>query len=406
MKLKLFQSFHEDNAPLDGDCIPMDNRGIDVKPLYENHHILSLYPILEGADYYGLTSWRMYEKTALTKKDIDDFITKNPDQNAYIYGQFGDEYALRNNLEGDTPVGLIWKRLFEKRLLKNKNITGETWINCFCNYWVADKKTWDRYMVYLNKTLQFFETDPTLKWLLANTKFLHRDRKAFPLHPFVLEYLFGLFLEDNPDIRWKRIPHKIEDMGRPRKHRAFNPTALKKSLTEIYQDHKTNDLGVGDKGTAHRYIETYDELFSYFRYKPITVLEIGVHEGHSLRMWRDYFAKATILGLDIKPPTQQVPGCEVFLCDQSSREELEAFAAGRTFDIIIDDGSHKLADQILTHECLFSKLNTEGIYVIEDIQNPETDIPAIFDKCGEGLIFDTRKKSGKSDDILLVWKNY
>ena len=57
---------------------------------------------------------------------------------------------------------------------------------------------------------------------------------------------------------------------------------------------------MGDKGTLHKYIENYDSIFRDFRYKIISVMEIGVQEGYSLRMWRDYFARARIIGIDIK----------------------------------------------------------------------------------------------------------
>ena len=53
----------------------------------------------------------------------------------------------------------------------------------------------------------------------------------------------------------------------------------------------------------HHYIPLYDRYFSRFRGQPIRFLEIGVSEGGSLQLWRQYFGPtATIYGIDIKKP--------------------------------------------------------------------------------------------------------
>ena len=401
MKVNLYQVFYKKDQPLDKDCIPINAVGINCVPLYENKYILDQYPKLTGADYYGVTSWRMFDKTSLTKNIINSFVDKNHGYNVYLYGQHGDEFDLIKNTSTSTPVGLVWKRLFELNLFRNKNVQNEKWINCFCNYWIADKKTWDRYIVYLNKTIDLLETDPILKWLTTNSQFSHRDEN-YKIHPFALEYLFGLFLQDNSDITYIRIPSKLQLTNLSR--RAFNPETLSKSLLEIYENHKTDGAGLGDKGTLHHYIENYDNIFRFHRYKPITVMEIGVQQGYSLRMWRDYFARAKVIGIDIKESTLPIEGCEFYICDQSNKQQLQDLLKGETFDIIIDDGSHDINHQITSFEVLFNRLNPGGIYVIEDIQNPESDIPLLEEKFGKCEIYDTRKQSGRYDDILLVWK--
>ena len=312
-------------------------------------------------------------------------------------------YALIQNMSTANPIGIMWKRVFELSLFKNKHIASEKWVNCFCNYWIADKYTWDRYIEYLKKTIALLDSDPVLKWMCENITQPHRG-KVYPITPFFLEYLFGLFLVDNPDISYKILPNKITipDMS-PRTNKAFNPSALTKSLKEIYEDHKT-PAGMGDKGTLHHYIDNYEKLFTPYRFRNNVFLEVGVEHGHSLRMWRDYFPRSKIIGADIKESPKAIPGCEFYLCDQSKKNDLDNLANGTTFDIIIDDGSHVLEHQILTHQRLFKRLNKGGIYIIEDIQNPETDIPAIEKACGKCEIYDTRKESGRYDDILLVWR--
>ncbi len=70
-----------------------------------------------------------------------------------------------------------------------------------------------------------------------------------------------------------------------------------KSLLEIYEKYQYSD-GHGDKGTAHSYIEVYEELFNPYRFNS-TILEIGLAYGESFMMWREYFIDSTIIGVDI-----------------------------------------------------------------------------------------------------------
>ena len=57
------------------------------------------------------------------------------------------------------------------------------------------------------------------------------------------------------------------------------------------------------------------------------------------------------------------------MVDQSNPEQMNRFMAqvGGDFDIIIDDGSHIVAHQIISFKTLFPYLKSGGIYVIEDL---------------------------------------
>lgn len=98
------------------------------------------------------------------------------------------------------------------------------------------------------------------------------------------------------------------------------------------------------------------------------VLEIGVHEGASLRMWQEYFPWAKVYGMDILAKTH---GLNVFIGDQGSRHELERVAGEvGPFDLIIDDGSHTPHDQVLGALTLRPHLKPGGLYIIEDVNPP------------------------------------
>lgn len=51
---------------------------------------------------------------------------------------------------------------------------------------------------------------------------------------------------------------------------------------------------------AHGYLDFYEKYFP----KDLQgrILEIGVMDGYSLKMWNEYYSKAEIIGIDIKEP--------------------------------------------------------------------------------------------------------
>jgi hypothetical protein len=132
-----------------------------------------------------------------------------------------------------------------------------------------------------------------------------------------------------------------------------------------------------DKWGSHWYAQHYQEHFRRFRNKPIKVLEIGIggyddpHAGgESLRMWRAYFPRATIYGLDI---TDKSPHAErrikIYQGSQADERVLQTIVDDSGgLDIIIDDGSHINSHVITTFEYLFPRLNNGGIYAAEDTQ--------------------------------------
>jgi demethylmacrocin O-methyltransferase len=117
---------------------------------------------------------------------------------------------------------------------------------------------------------------------------------------------------------------------------------------------------------GHGYAPQYEHHFARLRTRPIRLLEIGVLDGASLRMWHDYFRNANIVGLDLKPPELQLDRVTLVSGDQSDPTVLAGLGSG--FDVIIDDGSHVGRHIVASFEALFPSLNSHGFYVIEDMQ--------------------------------------
>jgi hypothetical protein len=118
------------------------------------------------------------------------------------------------------------------------------------------------------------------------------------------------------------------------------------------------------------YFEIYEKYFSGYLGRPIRMLEIGVWNGGSAQMWKDYFADGSqIVGIDIDSRCKQFEEDGIAICIGSQadpdflRRVNEEYGP---FDIILDDGSHINEHQIITFECLFPLLVDGGIYMCED----------------------------------------
>lgn len=131
-----------------------------------------------------------------------------------------------------------------------------------------------------------------------------------------------------------------------------------------------------DKNTLHKYTQHYQLHFERFRDQRFNLLEIGIggydnpwDGGHSLRMWKSYFPRAKIYGLDIADKSVHDDSrIKTVKGSQTDRELLTKLSnAVGGFDIIIDDGSHFNDHVIASFNILFPLLNIGGIYAIEDL---------------------------------------
>ena len=122
------------------------------------------------------------------------------------------------------------------------------------------------------------------------------------------------------------------------------------------------------KGKLH-FLKIYDDYFKNFKNKKINILEIGVHEGKSLMIWKDYFPKANIIGIDLKSYNFNINRIFTFQGDQTDINFLLGVSKKfKKFDIIIDDGSHVCSHIIKTFGTLFDFLKEDGLYICEDLQ--------------------------------------
>ena len=126
-----------------------------------------------------------------------------------------------------------------------------------------------------------------------------------------------------------------------------------------------------DKGSIyHDYLSIYEKYFDKYRNNLTNFLEIGLWKGDSIHMWREYFESGNLIGADILDLSHiQLPATQIFVCDQSSRTDLEELVnkTYTNYDIIIDDGGHMMHQQQITLATMFKYLNPNGVFVIEDL---------------------------------------
>ena len=140
-----------------------------------------------------------------------------------------------------------------------------------------------------------------------------------------------------------------------------------------------------DRGGWRGYDRVYSEYISHLKNSSLNILEIGVHSGYGLLAWARYFANSKVYGGETEFK-YWIPQYNKMIQDYPEFERVKIFEINSTesadwsnsfdnvmFDIIIDDGSHMPADQVLTLRNGWKYLKSGGYYFIEDISSRYTN---------------------------------
>lgn len=118
------------------------------------------------------------------------------------------------------------------------------------------------------------------------------------------------------------------------------------------------------------YFPVYDRLFSPWVGRTFTFVEVGVFNGGSLLMWRDYFGpQARIIGIDFNPDARRLEadGFEIFIGNQADPAFWrDVIAAVGPIDVLLDDGGHTFEQQIVTVDSVLPAIRDGGLVVVED----------------------------------------
>lgn len=151
------------------------------------------------------------------------------------------------------------------------------------------------------------------------------------------------------------------------------------TLLEIYKKGKYLSI------KHDSYFQCYEDLLKDFVGRDIIFVEIGVLNGGSLFMWREYLgANARIIGIDFNPAAVKWRdfGFEIFVGDQANPDFwLEFFGTIGDVDILLDDGGHTNVQQVRTvHHCV-KHIRDGGLIIVEDVHAsymPEFGNPSKF----------------------------
>lgn len=127
---------------------------------------------------------------------------------------------------------------------------------------------------------------------------------------------------------------------------------------------------------GHEYHLFYEKFLKDKKEKDIKVLELGSFKGNATAAFFFYFKNASFFSGDLYPDFFCYKSSRIknFLIDTSSRDEIEKKILNNEifYDLIIEDAGHYLKDQIISLFMCFKKLNSGGVFVIEELDFPDT----------------------------------
>jgi cephalosporin hydroxylase len=180
-------------------------------------------------------------------------------------------------------------------------------------------------------------------------------------------------------------------------------------LEEIVDNSRT------DKNTSHSYLPLYQKLLINKKETAKNVLEIGIQQGGSIKLWSDFFTNANVYGLDIIDSDsiwEEIKNNEkIILYTSTDAYNNDVFITHFLnkkieFDFILDDGPHTLESM---KQCinLYSQIMTnDGILIIEDVQSwdwidiLENEVPENLKKFIK--TYDLRSNKNRYDDIVFT----
>jgi hypothetical protein len=170
-----------------------------------------------------------------------------------------------------------------------------------------------------------------------------------------------------------------------------------------------------DKNTRHSYLDLYETLLCSKKETAKNVLEVGVHVGGSIKLWKDYFPQAVVRGIEVN-------GSENFIDEVRSNDRIVLYTytdaydntfftnefvnKNMKFDFMLDDGPHTLESQ-MKFVAMYSQIMTDdGILIVEDVQDWSW-IDELMSQVPENMrqyiqTYDLRDRKGRYDDIVFV----
>ena len=181
------------------------------------------------------------------------------------------------------------------------------------------------------------------------------------------------------------------------------------SLEQIVDNSRT------DKNTTHSYLPLYQQLLVSKKETALNVLEVGICNGGSIKLWSDFFINANVYALDITDINGIWEGIrnndKIILHTTSDAYNNDFFInnflnKNIKCDFLLDDGPHTL-ESMKQFIKLYSQIMTDdGILIIEDVQSWDW-IDILKNEVPEHLkqfikTYDLRPNKNRDDDIVFT----
>ena len=123
-------------------------------------------------------------------------------------------------------------------------------------------------------------------------------------------------------------------------------------------------------------MKIYENHFKEIKKKKLNIIELGAFYGNATAALYFYFKNSFLFSADINPDMFLYKSKRVknFFANTSSRNSIQENLLDKDikFDLIIEDASHMLKDQILSLFMLFPLLKSGGVFIVEELDFPET----------------------------------
>lgn len=183
---------------------------------------------------------------------------------------------------------------------------------------------------------------------------------------------------------------------------------------EFYQ----NGGAISEKGKTHDYIrQWYCPEFTPRREEALTIVELGVFRGDGVRLFKDWFHNARVVGIDplidgsFKAGVPQSTQAELlvhkdieFIFKDAYDMEVVNMFEDESIDYLIDDGPHTIESQLWCIEHYFPKIKKGGTILIEDVQDIGRDRKEFHEIAARLKVNAEIKENvgGKFDSVLVI----
>jgi hypothetical protein len=181
------------------------------------------------------------------------------------------------------------------------------------------------------------------------------------------------------------------------------------SLIDIVNNSKT------DKNTVHSYLPLYQKLLIGKKNTAKKVLEVGIYNGGSIKMWSEFFLNADVYGLDIMniaevwDEIKNKDNIKLYTSVDAYNEDFfnsTFLNKNIRFDVLLDDGPHTLQSMKQFIKLYSQVMSDDGILIIEDIQSWDW-IDILTKEVPDHLktyikTYDLRSTKNRWDDIVFT----